>query len=265
MAKPWTSALVTGASSGIGRAMALDLAVNRGVDVVAVARDAARLEALATEVAEASSEKPAKVEVLAADLADPAELAKVEARIADTTHPIDLLVNNAGFGTYGVFPDLPIDTEEQEIALNITALVRLTHAGLRTMRERGQGTILNISSLAGLQATPGNAVYGASKAFVTSFTEAIHEEARHYGVTVTAVLPGYTRTEFQTRADIDQRAIPAPLWQSAEAVAQQSLDAAAARKAYFIPGFHNRFLATVATPIPRTLRRKMAARVAKRY
>jgi uncharacterized protein len=265
MAKPWTSALVTGASSGIGRAMALDLAVKRGVDVVAVARDAGRLEALATEVADAASDESAKVEVLPADLANPADLAKVEARLADTTHPIDLVVNNAGFGTYGVFPDLPIDGEEKEIAVNVTALVRLTHAALRVMRDRGEGTIVNISSIAGLQATPGNATYGASKAFVASFTEALHEEARHYGVSVTAVLPGYTRTEFQSRADIDQRAIPRPLWQSAEAVATQSLDAAAAKKGYFIPGFHNKIAAAVSTPLPRSVRRRIAARVARRY
>lgn len=245
--------------------MALELAVKRGTNVVAVARDTERLEALAAEVAGASGGSAAQVEVLAADLADPSDLAKVEARVADADQPIDLLVNNAGFGTYGVFADLPIEGEVQEIAVNVIAVVRLTHVALQAMRERGEGTILNVSSVAGLQATPGNGTYGATKAYVTSFTESVHEEAKRFGVNVTAVLPGYTRTEFQTRANIDQRAIPGPLWQTAEACATQSLDAAADGKPYFIPGLHNRILAAVATPFPRGLKRRLAARLARRY
>jgi short-subunit dehydrogenase len=265
MAKPWTSALVTGASSGIGRAIALDLALKRGVDVVAVARDRGRLEALAQEVAEDQKGTSAKVEVLVADLADAEQLAQVEARVAASDRPVDLLVNNAGFGTYGVFPDLPIEGEEREIKVNVVALVRLTHAALGAMRERGDGTILNVSSIAGLQATPGNATYGATKAYVASFTEAVHEEAKRYGVDVTAVLPGYTRTEFQTRAGIDQRGIPKPLWQDAEACAAQSLDAAAAGKPFFIPGLPNKVFAAAAAPFPRGIKRRLAARLASRY
>jgi short-subunit dehydrogenase len=264
MAKPWTSALVTGASSGIGRAIALDLTLERGVDVVAVARDRGRLEALAKEVAEHPKSGGAKVEVLVADLADAEQLAQVEARVADAERPVDLLINNAGFGTYGDFPDLPIEGEEREILVNVVALVRLTHAALRVMRERGQGTILNVSSIAGLQATPGNATYGATKAYVTSFSEAVHEEAKRFGVDVTAVLPGYTRTEFQTRAGADQRAIPAAAWQSAEDCAAQALDAAAAGKPYFIPGLQNRILAAIAAPFPRGIKRRVAARVVSR-
>jgi short-subunit dehydrogenase len=265
MAKPWTSALVTGASSGIGRAIARDLTLERGVDVVAVARDRERLEALAQEVAEDPKSGSAKVEVLVADLADAEQLAQVEARVVDVERPVDLLVNNAGFGTYGLFPDLPIDGEEREIKVNVVALVRLTHAALGAMRVRGDGTILNVSSIAGLQATPGNATYGATKAYVVSFTEAVHEEAKRFGVNVTAALPGYTRTEFQTRAGVDQRAIPKPLWQDAEACAAQSLDAAAAGKPYFIPGLQNRIFAAVAAPFPRGLKRRVAARLASRY
>jgi uncharacterized protein len=263
----WTTALVTGASSGIGREIARQLAA-RGTHIVAVARDEERLADLAREVAEARDD--VEVEVLPADLADPDQLATVEARLAATEadagagRPIDLLVNNAGFGTYGRFADLDRDGEEREIRLNVVALVRLTHAALGPMLARGHGTIVNISSVAGLQATPGNATYGATKAFVTSFTEALHEEARRFGVTVTAVLPGFTRTEFQSRAGIDGRNLPNLVWQDAEDCARQALDAASAGKAFFVPGIVNKAVVAVTTPAPRGLKRKVAARIARR-
>ena len=139
-------------------------------------------------------------EVLVADLTDPAQLAKVEARLADRDRPIDVLVNNAGFGTNGRLHELDRDTETREVNLNVVALVRLTHAALGPMVERGSGGVLNVSSLAGMQPTPGNATYGATKAFVSSFTQSVHEELRGTGVKVTVVCPGFTRTEFQVRA-----------------------------------------------------------------
>jgi len=254
----WASALVTGASSGIGRAMTRQL-VAEGAQVVAVARDTDRLDALAAELAAG----PGKVEVLEADLAAPAQLATVEARLADPDQPIDLLVNNAGFGTYGLFAELSINDEEREIQVNVVAVVRLAHAALRAMRDRGDGTILNVSSVAGLQATPGNATYGATKAFVASFSEALHEEARASGVTVTAVLPGFTRTEFQTRAGSEGRQIPGFAWQSADDCAAQALDAARAGKAFFVPGLVNKLAVGLSGPIPRGIRRRVASRVAR--
>jgi short-subunit dehydrogenase len=254
----WDAALVTGASSGIGRAMAQQL-VAAGSDVVAVARDIERLEALASELAAG----PGKVEVLGADLADPEQLAEVETRLADPARPIDLLVNNAGFGTYGRFADLPIDGEVREIAVNVVAVVRLAHAALRAMRERDRGTILNVSSVAGLQATPGNATYGATKAFVATFSEALHEEVRGTGVSVTAALPGFTRTEFHARAGIAGREVPGLAWQSAEECAAQCLEAARAGKALYVPGRLNRALVGVAGVVPRGLKRRVAARLAR--
>ncbi|HEX5367113.1 MAG TPA: SDR family oxidoreductase [Acidimicrobiales bacterium] len=252
----WATALVTGASSGIGRQLARRLAAE-GTELVLVARDEARLRALADEV-------PVGAEVLAADLADRAALAAVEARVADAGRPLDLVVNNAGFGTYGDLAGLDVDEEAREVAVNVLAVVRLTHAAVRAMLPRGRGTVVNVSSLAGLQATPGNATYGASKAFVASFGEAVAGELAGTGVTLTTVLPGFTRTEFAERAGIGGRRIPGPAWQSADAVVTAALDAAHRGRPWVVPGLANKVLAGAAGPVPRGLRRRLAAVVAGR-
>jgi hypothetical protein len=236
--------------------MAVQLAAE-GTLVVAVARDRERLDALAKEVAESGGPD---VEVLVADLADPAQLATVEKRAAD----VELLVNNAGFGTYGDFAGLPIDVEENEIKVNVLALVRLTHAALGPMRERDSGTILNVSSVAGLQSTPGNATYGATKAFVTSFSEALHEEVRGSGVKVSMVLPGFTRTEFQERAGIKGRKIPDAAWMDADTCARIALEGARAGKPFNVPGGLNKVTASAVGVLPRSFTRRLASRMAKR-
>ena len=126
-----------------------------------------------------------------------------------------MLVNNAGFGTFGPFHTLDVDTETREIQLNVLALVRLTHAAAAAMVARGRGGILNVSSLAGFQPGPLNATYSATKAFVTSFTEAVHEELHGTGVSVTVLCPGFTHTEFQERADAPAGDVPGFMWQDA--------------------------------------------------
>jgi short-subunit dehydrogenase len=258
----WTTALVTGASSGIGAALARRLAAE-GTDLVLVARDRGRLDALAAELATPAA-GGVRAEVLVADLADPGQLGEVEKRVADAARPVDLVVNNAGFGTYGDFVGLDVDGEEREIAVNVLAVVRLTHAALGAMLPRGRGAVINVSSVAGLQATPGNATYGASKAFVATFGEAVAGELAGTGVTLTTVLPGFTRTEFHERAGIGGRKVPGPAWMSARDVAAETLDAARAGRPWLVPGVLNKLAAAAAGPVPRGLRRRLAARMAAR-
>ena len=247
--------MVTGASAGIGTAFASQLAA-RGDGLVLVARDRDRLVALANDL---SARHGVDTEVIAADLTDPAQLATIEARLADRDRPIDLLVNNAGFGTNGRFADLDRDTETREIALNVVALVRLTHAGLAPMLARGHGGVLNVASLAGGQPTPGNATYGATKAFVSSFTQSLHEELRGTALKITVVCPGFTRTEFQERAGFDSSKVPGFLWQSAETVAAGALAALGQNRAVYVPGALNRVTAGVVSVLPDALTRRVAS------
>ena len=247
-------ALVTGASSGIGRAFTLALA-DRGHDLVLVARDTGRLEELARELEAAYG---ASVEVLTADLADPAALATVEARVSDAARPVDLVVNNAGFGTSGHFTELPIDREEQEIQLNVLALVRLTHAALAAQVMVGRGGVINVASIAGYQPTPGNATYGATKAFVSSFSQAVHEELKGTGVKCMVLSPGFTRTEFQERAGFDSKEVPGFLWQDAATVVQHALRAYFKGRAVCVPGPLNRVTAAFTAVTPHAVTRRMA-------
>ena len=256
---PWRTALVTGASAGMGRAFA-ELLAGHGVDrLVLVARRLDRLQWLASELGAAHS---TEVEVLTADLAAASDRLRVEQRLASAEEPVDLLVNNAGLGTWGPFSDLPLDGEEREIEVNVTALVRLSGAVLPGMVDRGRGAVLNVSSMASYQPSPTSATYAATKAFVTSFSESVHEELRGSGVTVTAVLPGFTRTEFHEAAGMTDKvsAVPGFAWLSAEAVAADALAAAASGRALCIPGIAYKLVAGVTTPLPRTAKRWIMGR-----
>ncbi len=250
-------ALVTGASTGIGAAFAERLARD-GYDLVIVARDRGRLERLANTLRETER---VEIEVLPADLTEPTELSIVERGIADAE--LAMLVNNAGFGTYGAFHDLPVDREQSEIQLNVLALMRLTRAALPGMLERHDGSIINVSSLAAMQPAPYNATYGATKAFVNSFTEALHAELRDTGVRVQALCPGFTRTEFQARAGIDISRVPAMAWMTAEEVVATSLAALPAGPVVCIPGMANRVLSSLNAVVPRSIASRIAARLLK--
>lgn len=253
-------ALVTGASSGIGEHLTRRLA-ERGHDLVLVARDEHRLDTLAKELAAAFG---ATAQVLPADLTDPEQLQLIEARCHDRSAAIDVLVNNAGVGSFGSFHTLDVDAEIREIQLNVIALVRLTHAAIAEMLPRGKGGILNVSSLAGFQPGPMNATYGATKAFVTSFTEAVHEEVKGTGVAVTALCPGFTRTGFQAAANVPQGDIPAFMWQDADQVATFALDALTKNRAIAVPGTVNKLLGAFSSVTPHAVTRRVGAAVIQR-
>lgn len=254
-------ALVTGASAGIGTALAAGLAA-RGHDLVLVARRAERLETIATDLRAAHS---VDVEVLPADLESDAGVATVEARLGRDDAPVELLINNAGFGTSGPFHELPVAGEEAEIRLNVLALVRLTHAALVPMVERGHGGVINVSSVAAYQPTPDGATYGATKAFVSSFTNAIHEELRGTGVKAMVLAPGFTHTEFHERAMIEaESGMPEFLWQSAEEVAEAALKAYERGRSVCVPGAVNVAAAAFSTTLPAGITRRVAGLVTRR-
>lgn len=252
----WNRALVTGASSGIGTAFAEQLAAE-GTDLVIVARDGERLQALADRL-------DVEVEVLVADLSDRAQLAIVEDRLRADDKPVDLLVNNAGFGHVGDFIDLDPDDETAVVEVNITAVHRLAHAAGATMAARRRGGILNVSSIAGYLATPQSATYAASKAFVTSLSEALSVELGPQGVTVTCLCPGLTRTEFQERASYDASHFPDAAWQSAEAVAAAGLKGVSEGKITVVPGVHNKVLTSIVRTVPDSLVRLVSSRIERR-
>jgi short-subunit dehydrogenase len=258
---PWRAALVTGASAGIGEAFARSLAA-RGCDVVLVARREDRLDALAQDLASTG----VSIEVLPADLTAADGLVTVQERLRDRDRPIDLLVNNAGFGTSGRFWELPLERELAEITTNVSALVQLTHTALEVFVAAGRGSVCNVSSIAGDRAGPGQATYNATKAFVTSFTEAIAMELQGSGVTATAVLPGLTHTEFHDVANRSgtEAALPAFAWMEPGAVADAALDDTAAGKVISVPGTLNALVSGVSTVTPRRLKRAVSVAAAKR-
>lgn len=251
-------ALVTGASAGIGEAFARQLARD-GFELILVARSADRLKQLAHDL---HKQHGVKVEPLPADLIDADDLRRVEKVVAGGAG-LDLLVNNAGFGTVGRFSELETDGEEAEIRLNVLALVRLTSAALPGMVARGHGAIINVSSMAAFQPAPYNATYAATKAYVNAFTESIAEELRGTGVTVQALCPGFTRTEFQERAKIDASGIPAAAWMTAEAVVEASLAALAGGDLICVPGLGNKLLSTVTSAMPRSLTRRLVGAMSR--
>lgn len=254
----WHRALVTGASSGIGDAFARLLAA-QGTNLVVVARNADRLASLAEELRRGTDGRDGvDVEVLPADLADRDQLQAVADRLLAEDNPIDLLINNAGFGFTGDFIDLDPEVEVSVVDVNVSAMQRLAHAAGSAMSGRGRGGILNVSSIAGFGPSPKSATYAASKAFVTSFSEAIHMELGPHGVVVTCLCPGLTRTEFQERANYDAGGIPAALWQEADTVAEAGLQGLAAGKAVVVPGGQNKLFRAVLKVTPSAVVRKLA-------
>jgi short-subunit dehydrogenase len=259
MAEERRWAVITGASSGIGAELARVFAP-RGYSLVLAARRAERLETLAGEL---RAQHGVEAEVLASDLEDPVSPAKLLEEIEARGIRIHTLVNNAGFGLRGRFARLPYDEQIAMLELNVLALTKLCRLVLPGLIERRTGGILNVASTAAFQAGPNMAVYYATKAFVLSLSEALHEETNRYGVTVTALCPGPTPTEFAARANLQMTRLfkMKPMTLSAEQVAREGVDGYEAGKAIVIPGWANRIGALGAQLGPRALARKIAGRL----
>lgn len=227
--------------------MARQLAAD-GTELVLVARNEARLTELADSV-------DVECQVLVADLGSRSELALVEDRLLDTSSPIDLVVNNAGFGFTGSITDLDIEREAGVVDVNVVAVHRLSLIAARVMVAAGRGGILNVSSMAGFISHPESGTYAATKAFVTSLSESMHLDLKSSGVHVSALCPGFTRTEFQDRADYDTTKLPDAVWQSAEDVATAGLAGIAKNAAIVVPGAKNKVGTALINLMPRRVRR----------
>lgn len=213
--------LVTGASAGIGTEFARQLA-ERGYNVTLVARRIDRLTELAAEIEE---EHKVRAIAVACDVADAAQRSEMLESIAARDEEIQILVNNAGIGTEGLFADPPRDAELNQVEINVVALTALTQAVLPAMRERGSGAILNVASTAAFQPMPRQAVYAATKAYVLSLSQGLNKELAGTGVQVTVLCPGPTRTEFfgEKQAEIEKSS-PGAAWQNADDCARAGLD-----------------------------------------
>ncbi len=235
------TALVTGATAGIGHAFAVHLA-RRGHDLVLVARDGARLDDVAAGL---RAEHGVTVETLVADLTASEQLATVEARVADRERPVDLLVNNAGFGLKQRFLDNPVDAEVAMLEVLVTAVLRLSHAALGAMTERGSGGVINVSSVA---AYLPRGTYAAAKAWVNSFSEWAANEYRSRGITVTCLCPGFTTTEFHERMDVERGT--GFMWLDVDFLVERALADFDRGRTYSIPGAQYRTIAALTRLIP---------------
>ena len=239
-------ALVTGATSGIGAQFARQLAA-RGYDLVLVARDVTRLRAMAAELAAVG------VELLPADLTTDIGCTKTAERLERPD--VDVLVNNAGLGTYVPFGAGDLAVEERQLDLNVRAVLRLTHAAVRTMTGRGAGLIINVSSVAGFVPRASNATYSASKAWVTQFSDGLALQLADTDVSVTAVCPGFVRTEFHQRAKTDMAHVPARMWLTAEQIVRAALEDAFAGRTISVPSRRYQAMVLAARVLPRPLLR----------
>jgi short-subunit dehydrogenase len=233
-----STALITGASSGIGAELARSLA-RRGYGVTLVARRKDRLERLATELREAHR---VRVEVIACDVADAASREHLEAELSGRGLLVEILVNNAGYGTGGRFHTLSLQREVGMVRVNSEAVVALCGMFVPGMVQRGRGAVLNTASTIGFQPVVNEATYCATKAFALSFTEALHAELRGTGVTVTALCPGPVKTEFMDDPGVQEgaAALPAPMWVDASVVAERGVKALERGRRTAVPGLLNR-------------------------
>jgi uncharacterized protein len=255
------TALVTGASAGIGEAIARELA-SRGHGVALVARREERLRTLAGELTERHG---VRAEAIAADLGDPAARARLADQVAGLGLEVEILVNNAGFGCSGNLVDSDPERLVAMLRVNCEALLDLQARYLPGMVERGGGAVINVASTSAFQPIPGTAAYAATKAFVLSLSEAVREELKGTGVTLTAVCPGPVKTEFTRAAGIEhtEEQLPGIFWTASEAVAKAAVDGAESGKRVVVPGLLNRAGALTGQHTPRMLALPIAKRIWK--
>jgi hypothetical protein len=250
MARPVT--LVTGASAGLGAEFARQCAA-RGDALVLVARRRDRLEALAAEL-------PVETDIIAADLSEAGAAGRLADEIASLGLDVETLINNAGFGLVGRFAELSLARQREMIDLNVRTLAELTHLVLPPMLERRRGAILNVASTAAFQPGPHFAVYFATKAFVLSFTEALHQELKGSGVKVSALCPGPTATEFGGVAGFKSARFNR-FAAGAEGVVRAGLAGLQRNKALVVPGTLNKLTAQSARIVPRAAMRRIVAKL----
>jgi uncharacterized protein len=248
--------LVTGASSGIGEQLTCEFA-RRGRTVVLVARSADKLSALASELGAAAH-------VLPADLANPQERAALPDRVAELGLVVDVLVNNAGLATVGPIAASDPAAELNLVEVDVSAVVDLCSRFVPGMVARGRGAVLNVASVGAFGPLPGQAAYGAAKAFVLSYTQALGEELRGTGVTASTVCPGPVKTGFGEKAGISDKdaeaSLPKAMWVHADEVARTAVDGLTAGRAVIVPGLFNRVGAVAYHLLPRRLLLPILAR-----
>lgn len=244
-----STALITGASLGIGRDLAEQFA-KHGHNVILVARSEGKLRELAQQL---SQRYGVQAHVIAQDLSLPDAAQRLYDAVQAQRLRVDILVNNAGFANYGMFHSLPLANQLEMIQLNVTTLVALTHLFAQDMVARRSGRILNVASTAAFQPGPLMAIYYATKAFVLHFSEAIHNELSPQGITVTALCPGPTESEFQARAAMQDARMVQSGMMSSQAVAEQGYQALMRGTSSYIPGWRNRFLAFTVRLSPRDM------------
>jgi hypothetical protein len=251
------SALITGASSGIGEAYARLLA-SLGYDLILIARRADRLVTIARELEDSFG---VAVTILQGDLCNENGLSTIEEKIRGTAN-LSALINNAGFGTLGPFADVNISKSLDMIALHVTAPTRLVKAALPGMLARREGIIVNVASMAPFLPVSGNVIYNGTKSYLIAFSECLQLEVESAGIRVQALCPGFTRTGFHSvdeYKNVDFSTIPAFLWMPAEKVAAQSWQALGKKQVIFIPGLINRLSCALFGGLLRYLARKRNA------
>lgn len=257
---PDRTALVTGASSGIGDEIARELA-RRGHGLILVARRRERLE----ELRDALSDRGVRIEVIAADLADRSDRARLARELEATGLEVDVLVNNAGLSTTGAVYSADLGAELAMVELDVAAVVDMCTRFLPAMVARGRGAVLNVASTAAFQPLPGQAGYGASKAFVLSYTRSINGELHGTGVNATALCPGPVRTGFGENAGFApgeaEKSLPSFMWEPAEGVARAAVDGLDRGHPVVIPGTANRVGAAFGSLAPKQLLVPLMSRV----